>query len=194
MLFHRRVCSQFCPYDAATLLVVMTQMMSVCFDLYAVQLIIAYDCRSAMPLQYQPEAQVCQCPFLIEKKRAILSSERSYFFTDMTWFGFYDNLWILSTGPPEMRRHKRRIWLSPRVRWVFSPLSVVLTSSSAPDINPYLSIPLRVLIAQRKESGGGRGLVRAYSNTNVSAVLLTCSPFRSFISYLPKYVYGFNWF
>lgn len=35
------------------------------------------------------------------------------------WFSYHDNLWILSSGPPEMRRHRRRIWLSPRVRCTF---------------------------------------------------------------------------
>lgn len=35
------------------------------------------------------------------------------------WFGYHDNLWILSSGPPEMRRNRRRTWLSPRVRCTF---------------------------------------------------------------------------
>ena len=36
----------------------------------------------------------------------------------MKWFGFHDNLWILSSGPPEMKRSRRRTWLSPWVRRV----------------------------------------------------------------------------
>lgn len=37
-------------------------------DILSTQLMISYVSRSAMPLQYRPEAQVCQCPPLIGEK------------------------------------------------------------------------------------------------------------------------------